>query len=85
MPPEEEKLSTTALAKKLDIPVQQLFAVLKDYGWIQRTQDSWALTPKGEYEGGSYQSSRRYGSYMVWPQPPAQHPLLPATARAIKR
>ena len=78
MPPEEEKLSTTALAKKLDIPVQQLFAVLKDYGWIQRTQDSWALTPKGEYEGGSYQSSRRYGSYIVWPEQLAQHPLLQA-------
>lgn len=78
MPPEEDKLSTTALAKKLDIPAQQLFAVLKDYGWIQRTQDSWALTPKGEYEGGSYQSSRRYGSYIVWPEQLAQHPLLQA-------
>jgi hypothetical protein len=78
MPPEEDKLSTTALAKKLDIPVQQLFAVLKDYGWIQRTQDSWALTPKGEYEGGSYHSSRRYGSYIVWPEQLEQHPLLQA-------
>jgi hypothetical protein len=78
MAPEEEKLSTTALAKKLDIPVQQLFAVLKDYGWIQRTQDSWALTPKGEYEGGSYQSSRRYGSYIVWPEQLEHHPLLQA-------
>jgi hypothetical protein len=78
MSPDGEKLSTTALAKKLDIPVQQLFAVLKDYGWIQRTQDSWALTPKGEYEGGSYQSSRRYGSYIVWPEQLLQHPLLQA-------
>lgn len=78
MPPEAEKLSTTALAKKLDIPVQQLFAVLKDYGWIQRKQDSWALTPKGEYEGGSYQSSRRYGSYIVWPEQLEHHPLLQA-------
>lgn len=51
MPPEDSNLSTTALARKLDIPAQQLFGILKDYGRIQRTQDSWALTPKGEYEG----------------------------------
>lgn len=78
MPPDEEKLSTTALAKKLGIPVQQLFAVLRDYGWIQRTQDSWALTPKGEFEGGGYHTSRRYGSYIVWPEQLEQHPLLQA-------
>ena len=78
MPSEDNKLSTTALAKKLDIPVQQLFGILKDYGWIQRVQDSWVLTPKGEYEGGSYHSSRRYGSYIVWPETVEQHPLLQA-------
>ena len=78
MPPDDNKLSTTALAKKLDIPVQQLFGILKDYGWIQRTQDSWVLTPKGEYEGGSYHTSRRYGSYIVWPETVEQHPLLQA-------
>jgi hypothetical protein len=76
MPPEEDKLSTTALARKLNLPVQQLFAILKDYGWIQRTNDSWSLTPKGEFEGGSYHASRRYGSYIVWPETLIQHPLL---------
>ena len=75
---EEDKLSTTALARKLDLPVQQLFAVLKDYGWIQRSSDSWVLTPKGEFEGGTYHSSRRYGSYIVWPEQLEQHPLLQA-------
>ncbi len=75
---EEDKLSTTALARKLDLPVHQLFAVLKDYGWIQRSSDSWVLTPKGEFEGGTYHSSRRYGSYIVWPEQLEQHPLLQA-------
>lgn len=70
------KLSTTALAKKLAIPTQQLFSILKDYGWIQRVGDSWALTPKGEFEGGSYQKSSRYGTYIVWPERLDQHPLL---------
>ena len=48
----DDKLSTTALARKLSIPVQQLFSILKDYDWIQRIDDSWVLTPKGEFEGG---------------------------------
>ena len=74
----DNRLSTTALARKLNIPVQQLFATLKDYGWIQRVGDAWALTPKGEFEGGSFQKSRRYGAYIVWPEHLDQHPLLAA-------
>ncbi|GAB5449919.1 MAG: hypothetical protein Hals2KO_02470 [Halioglobus sp.] len=72
------KLSTTALAKKLDIPVQQLFATLKDYGWINRVGEAWVLTPKGEFEGGTYRKSQRYGSYIVWPEHLDQHPLIVA-------
>jgi hypothetical protein len=75
---ESNKLSTTALARKLDIPAQQLFAILKDYGWIHRAGDNWVLTPKGEFEGGSLQFSRRYGSYIVWPEDLDKHPLLQA-------
>ena len=73
---DDNRLSTTALAKKLNIPVQQLFATLKDYGWIQRASDTWALTSKGEFEGGSYQQSRRFGRYIVWPERLDHHPLL---------
>lgn len=75
---DDGRLSTTALAKKLELPVQQLFATLKDYGWIRRAGDSWALTPKGEFEGGTYRKSQRYGSYIVWPEHLDQHPLLSA-------
>lgn len=78
MSQDDGKLSTTALAKKLDIPTQQLFATFKEYGWIQRTGESWALTPKGEFEGGAYQHSRRFGRYIVWPQILDHHPLLAA-------
>jgi hypothetical protein len=73
-----DKLSTSALARKLDLPVQQLFATLKDYGWIQRHHDSWLLTNKGEFEGGSYLDSKRYGRYIVWPDSLERHPLLAA-------
>lgn len=72
------RLSTSALARKLGLPVQQLFATFNDYGWILRRGEAWVLTNKGEYEGGSYQDSRRYGRYIVWPETLAQHPLLAA-------
>jgi hypothetical protein len=75
---EPDKLSTSALARKLNLPVQQLFATLKDYGWIQRHQESWLLTGKGEFEGGSYVDSQRYGRYIVWPDSLVKHPLLSA-------
>lgn len=78
MPASGDRLSTTALARRLDVPVQQLFTTLRDYGWIQRGDDNWSLTPKGEFEGGSYHNSRRYGSYIVWPETLLEHPLLQA-------
>ncbi len=78
MQPDDGKLSTTALARKLDIPVQQLFSTLVDHGWIRRAGEHWSLTPKGEFEGGSYKKSERYGSYIVWPEQLEGHPLLAA-------
>jgi len=78
MRPDEDKLSTSALARKLNVPIQQLFTILKDFGWIQHTGDNWMLTSKGEFEGGCYHTSRRYGSYIVWPETLDQHPLLQA-------
>ncbi|CAA0089452.1 Uncharacterised protein [Zhongshania aliphaticivorans] len=73
-----DKLSTSALAKQGEIPVQQLFGVLKDYGWIRKIDDGWVLTSKGEFEGGSYQTSKRYGRYIVWPQNLLEHQLFKA-------
>jgi hypothetical protein len=74
----EDRLSTSALAKQLDVPIQQLFITLRDYGWIERRADSWSLTPKGEFEGGQYRESPRYGRYIVWPASVAGHPLVQA-------
>jgi hypothetical protein len=75
---DDNKLSTSALARKLEIPAQQLFATLKDYGWIERREDNWLLTNKGEFEGGSYLNSRRFGRYIVWPESLESHPLVQA-------
>lgn len=85
-------VSTTALAKKLGIPAQQLFATLKEYGWIERFESGWALTSKGEFEGGDYRDSRRYGRHIVWPPSVENHQLIAAiepnqriTAAAMRR
>ena len=71
-----QKLSTSALAKALDIPLQQLFGTLRDCGWIRKVEDGWALTAKGEFEGGEYIHSKRYGRYIVWPEALLEHQLL---------
>ncbi len=72
------KLSTSALAKRLALPSQQLFVTLKDYGWIRKLEEGWALTSKGEFEGGEYVHSKRYGRYIVWPEELCEHPLFQA-------
>lgn len=75
-PAEQHKLSTSALAKLLDLPLQQLFGTLRDCGWIRKVEDGWVLTAKGEFEGGEYIHSRRYGRYIVWPDVIVEHQLL---------
>jgi len=74
--PEHSKQSTSALAKTLNIPLQQLFVTLRDCGWIRKVEDGWLLTAKGEFEGGEYVHSKRYGRYIVWPDTLVEHPLL---------
>jgi hypothetical protein len=73
-----EQLSTSALAKRLKLPIQQLFVTLRDYGWIDRQGESWVLTGKGELHGGRYRDSQRYGRYIVWPEELTDHPLITA-------
>ena len=73
-----QALSTSALAKRLKLPIQQLFVTLRDYGWIDRRGKSWALTAKGELHGGGYRDSQRYGRYIVWPESLLEHPLITA-------
>lgn len=72
----DHRLSTSAVAKALHLPLQQLFITLRDYGWIRKAEDGWLLTAKGEFEGGEYVHSRRYGRYIVWPATIVDHQLL---------
>jgi hypothetical protein len=74
-------LSGTALAKRLNIPTRELFSLLASHGWIQRQGEHWRLTGKGEFEGGRYQNSERYGAYIAWPERIVQHRLFNASSQ----
>lgn len=76
MTAEQDALSTSALAKALHKTTKQMFSELEALGWIERQKDSWQLTAKGEYEGGSYRESSRFGRYIIWPATHLQHPVL---------
>ena len=69
-------LSTSALAKALGKTTKQMFAELESLGWIERLNDSWALTNKGQFEGGKYRESQKFGRYIVWPGIVVEHKVL---------
>ncbi|MFK0571237.1 hypothetical protein [Endozoicomonas sp.] len=64
----KNKLSTSALARSLEVPVSELFKKMEQAGWIERGNDSWILTRKGGDEGGEYTTHVKYGTYIVWPE-----------------
>lgn len=87
------KVSTSRLAKLAGIDSRQLFERLLQRQWLIREtlaegKSQYRLTGKGEFEGGEYQQSDKFGRYIVWPQTLLQHnvlqglqqPLLTATA-----
>ena len=69
-------LSTSALAKALAKSTKQMFAELESLSWIKRDKDSWVLTPKGEFEGGRYRESHKFGRYIIWPSDTVRHNAL---------
>lgn len=62
-----KKVSATQLAKLQGITPKEFFALLSDQGLIEREENSWILTRKGEKTCGEYKESAKYGKYIVWP------------------
>ena len=56
--------------------------MLLEHGWITRSADSWQLTSKGEFEGGRYLNSERFGTYIGWPERIATHRIFVANPDA---
>jgi hypothetical protein len=78
-PSAEQYLSGSALARRLNMPSKELFAILSEHGWIMRTGDQWRLTRKGEFEGGRYLNSDRFGTYIAWPETILEHRIFNAS------
>lgn len=78
MPETEIFVSGTSLARRLNMPTKELFRLLSEHGWIQRQGEQWRLTGKGEFEGGRYRHSERFGQYIAWPETLLQHRIFNA-------
>lgn len=63
-----EYLSTSSLAKEMDIPGKELFDKLQGLGLITRNGDKWVLTDAGRSKGGQTRTNPKYGEFIVWPE-----------------
>lgn len=73
---EPSYISRSALAEKLGMPLKELTQLMLDAGWILQEDGNWQLTAKGEFEGGIYRQSTKYGQYIAWPVAITDHPVL---------
>lgn len=68
--------SRSALADKLSLSLKELTQLMLKGGWITEGSNALELTAKGEFEGGKYRDSHKYGKYIVWPASIVEHALL---------
>lgn len=69
----EKTYSRSALADALDLSLKEVTEIMINAGWILQDGDGWKLTAKGTFEGGYLKESKKYGSYLVWPQAVLDH------------
>lgn len=83
----DNNISTSQLAKRQGMESRELFELLSGAKWIVRNHEDtpvmkgkpapkWLLTAKGEFEGGRYFTSDKFGTYIVWPETVVDHPML---------
>ncbi len=71
-------LSRSALAEKLGVTLKELTQLMIESGWLLHNEAAekgkeWQLTAKGEFEGGIYRESKKFGQYIVWPESVLAH------------
>jgi len=72
---QEKTYSRSALADALDLSLKEVTELMINAGWIVQDGDSWQLTAKGEFEGGLLKESKKYGSYLAWPEAALSHAI----------
>ncbi len=66
-PDEQDKLSTSRLAKKLKLSTQAFLDKLVACGYLEVKDDKHQITDKGKDAGGEFKFSKRFGAYFIWP------------------
>ncbi len=61
-------ISTTALAKKINITSKEMFVQLVNLGLIEKKGEVWSLTNEGVSKGGKFVTSEKFGKYITWPE-----------------
>lgn len=64
---DEEKLTSSKLAKKLGLTTQEFLGRLVDAGYLELKEDKHFLAPAGKAAGGEFKMSKRFGPYFIWP------------------
>lgn len=61
-------ISTSALAKELNVKSNDLFSEYQNKGLIEKKNNLWCLTAKGIEKGGKTKNNSKFGEYIVWPK-----------------
>lgn len=65
---ENNKLSTSKLAKKLGFKTNEFLAEMVEHGYLVINDDKHNLSEKGKSIGGEYIAKSRFGAYFLWPE-----------------
>jgi hypothetical protein len=65
---QEEKLSSSKIAKKLGMRTGDFLARLTEAGFLDLKDDKHYLTQKGKNAGGEFRMSKKFGPYFIWPE-----------------
>ncbi len=81
-------LSRSALAEKLGVTLKELTQLLIESGWLVHNEKAekgkeWTLTAKGEFEGGIFRESKKFGQYIVWPESVLSHPAITGLTESL--
>ena len=72
----QKLVSTTALAKLLNMSKKELDSKFLRDKLIEKKDDKYVLTTLGMKIGGEYKESKQYGRYIVWPESIANAPTV---------
>lgn len=65
---EDNKLTTSKLAKKLGLKTDELLQQLISTGHLEARDSKNFLTAKGKEAGGEFRMSPKFGPYFLWPE-----------------